>query len=91
MVSIILRKLLSNYREISIMKNIYPCKPQFYNIKVGCKGGLHYMDMFSWCLLQALQIYISHDARKSVFRVFRPGLYVAVQKFARGLKFQIRK
>ena len=21
-----------------IIKNEYPCKPQFYNIKVGCKG-----------------------------------------------------
>ena len=20
------------------MKNVYPCKPQFYYIKVGCKG-----------------------------------------------------
>ena len=24
--------------EAKIRKNIYPCKPQFYYIKVGCKG-----------------------------------------------------
>ena len=24
--------------EAKIRKNVYPCKPQFYYIKVGCKG-----------------------------------------------------
>ena len=28
--------------------NIYPCKPQFYYIKVGLKGGQNYIGMFSW-------------------------------------------
>ena len=27
--------------------NVYPCKPQFYNIKVGFKGGQNYIGMFS--------------------------------------------
>ena len=27
--------------------NVYPCKPQFYYIKVGFKGGQNYMGMFS--------------------------------------------
>ena len=30
--------------------NVYPCKPQFYYIKVGFKGGQHYIGMFSWWL-----------------------------------------
>ena len=29
--------------------NVYPCKPQFYYIKVGFKGGQNYIGMFSWC------------------------------------------
>ena len=28
--------------------NVYPCKPQFYYIKVGLKGGQNYIGMFSW-------------------------------------------
>ena len=28
--------------------NVYPCKPQFYYIKVGVKGGPYYIGMFSW-------------------------------------------
>ena len=27
--------------------NVYPCKPQFYYIKVGFKGGQNYIGMFS--------------------------------------------
>ena len=27
--------------------NVYPCKPQFYYIKVGLKGGQNYIGMFS--------------------------------------------
>ena len=27
--------------------NVYPCKPQFYCIKVGFKGGQNYIGMFS--------------------------------------------
>ena len=27
--------------------NIYPCKPQFYYIKVGFMGGQHYIGVFS--------------------------------------------
>ena len=27
---------------------IYPCKPQFYYIKVEFKGGQNYIGMFSW-------------------------------------------
>ena len=26
--------------------NVYPCKPQFYYIKVGFKGGQNYIGMF---------------------------------------------
>ena len=29
--------------------NVYPCKPQFYYIKVGFKGGQNYIGMFSRC------------------------------------------
>ena len=29
--------------------NVYPCKPQFYYIKVGFKGGQNYIRTFSWC------------------------------------------
>ena len=29
--------------------NIYPCKPQFYYIKVGYKGRQNYIGKFSWC------------------------------------------
>ena len=29
--------------------NVYPCKPQFYYIKVGFIGGKNYKGMFSWC------------------------------------------
>ena len=28
--------------------NVYPCKPQFYYIKFGFKGGQIYIGMFSW-------------------------------------------
>ena len=28
-------------------KNVYPCKPQFYCVKVGFEGGQHYIGMFS--------------------------------------------
>ena len=28
-------------------KKVYPCKPQFYYIKVGLKGGQNYIGMFS--------------------------------------------
>ena len=28
--------------------NVYPCKPQFYFIKVGFKGS-NYKGVFSWC------------------------------------------
>ena len=28
--------------------NVYPCKPQFYYIKVGFKGGQNFIGMFSW-------------------------------------------
>ena len=31
-----------------ISKNVYPCKPQFHYIKVGCKGVcIHYTDLLS--------------------------------------------
>ena len=30
--------------------NVYPCKPQFYYIKVGFKGDQIYIGMFSWCM-----------------------------------------
>ena len=30
-----------------IRENVYPCKPQFYYIKVGFKGGEKYIGMFS--------------------------------------------
>ena len=28
--------------------NVYPCKPQFYYIKVAFTGGQNYIGMFSW-------------------------------------------
>ena len=31
--------------------NVYPCKPQFYYIKVGFKGGQNYIGVFSSCVL----------------------------------------
>ena len=30
-------------------KNVYPYKPQFYYIIVGCKGGQNYIGIFRWC------------------------------------------
>ena len=30
-----------------IRKNVYPCKHQFYYIKVGCKGVIHYTDLLA--------------------------------------------
>ena len=30
--------------------NVYPCKPQFYYINVGFKGGQNCIGMFSWYL-----------------------------------------
>ena len=32
--------------------NVYPCKPQFYYIKVGFKGGQNYIGMFSWWIIK---------------------------------------
>ena len=29
--------------------NVYPCKPQFYYIKVGFNGGQNIIGVFSWC------------------------------------------
>ena len=29
------------------INNVYPCKPQFYDMKVGFKGGRSYVGMFS--------------------------------------------
>ena len=40
--------ILSRNKKI----NVYPCKPQFYYIKVGFKGGQNYIGMFSWCWAQ---------------------------------------
>ena len=34
--------------------NVYPCKPQFYYVKVGFKGGQNYIGMFSWWFLKVL-------------------------------------
>ena len=34
--------------------NVYPCKPQFYYIKVGFKGGQNFIGMFSWWKLNLL-------------------------------------
>ena len=31
--------------------NVYPCKPQFYCIKVGFKGGQNYIGEFLWWIL----------------------------------------
>ena len=33
--------------------NVYPCKPQFYYIKVGFKGGQNYIGVFSWWAVKA--------------------------------------
>ena len=30
-----------------IMNNVYPCKPQFYYIKLGMLGGVIYLGMLS--------------------------------------------
>ena len=32
--------------------NVYPCKPQFYYIKVGFKGGQYYIGVFSWWIAE---------------------------------------
>ena len=39
-----------------IRKNVYPCKPQFYYIKVGCKGVYHTWTCYH-DVLQASSIY----------------------------------
>ena len=39
--------------------NVYPCKPQFYYIKVGFKGVKIYIGMFSWCLGYSLRKYLA--------------------------------
>ena len=38
----------TSYRRAK--NNVYPCKPQFYYIKVGFTGGQNYIGMFSWWL-----------------------------------------
>ena len=39
----------STFSSRNKKNNVYPCKPQFYYIKVGFNGGQNYIDMFSWC------------------------------------------
>ena len=39
--------------------NVYPCKPQFYYIKVGFKGGQNYIGVFSWWIV-ALPVHLLH-------------------------------
>ena len=56
------------WAEISL-KFEYPCIPQFYCIKVGFKGGQHYIGMFLWCneqfrLTYRLPISISEISHK---------------------------
>ena len=36
---------------------VYPCKPQFYYIKVGFKGGQNYIGMFSWWVVLITEFY----------------------------------
>ena len=50
--------------------NVYPCKPQFYYIKVGLKGGQNYIGMFfvmklrkGLCRAQTAQS--DHDIQKT--------------------------
>ena len=35
------------FLSINKKNNVYPCKPQFYYIKVGVYGGHVYIGMFS--------------------------------------------
>ena len=37
----------SMFLSSNIINNVYPCKPQFYYIKGGFKGGQNYIGMFS--------------------------------------------
>ena len=37
--------------------NVYPCKPQFYYIKVGFEGGQNYIGMFSWWNLDTSAVF----------------------------------
>ena len=36
--------------------NLYPCKLQFYCIKVGLKGVKIYIGMFSWCAFRLHEV-----------------------------------
>ena len=38
--------------------NVYPCKPQFYYIKVRFKGGQNYMGVFSWWMIASIECLI---------------------------------
>ena len=45
--------------------NVYPCKPHFYCIKVGFKGGQNYIGMFLWCRFVDLfkSIYLLYQSK----------------------------
>ena len=42
----------------NMKNNVYPCKPQFYYIKMGFKGGQNYIGMHLWCMLTSKSISI---------------------------------
>ena len=39
--------LRAKKKEKEKENNVYPCKPRFHHIKVGCNGGINPTDMFS--------------------------------------------
>ena len=63
----------SMFLSLNKKNNVYPCKSQFYYIKVGFKVGQHYIDAFSWCVDSLHILYISleraeYQGHAKVFR-----------------------
>ena len=89
---------LSMYLSRNKKNNVYPCKPQFYYIRVGFKGGQHYIGMFSWCRGMRTWTQASHhenipvivnnfDPLKSHLYIVKLGftvIYISLFGFARN-------
>ena len=57
--------------------NVYPCKPQFYYIKVGFKGGQYYIGMFSWWVLTSTHnLCFWAEKRKIMYTPVNPSLTI---------------
>ena len=55
----------------NMKNNVYPCKPQFYYIKVGFKGGgQNYIGVFSWWM-SFLCLYLTENAYRIIPRCCR--------------------